>query len=146
MFFFSLQTKTSPWTLMKTRWVSTVEDLVGWEDPMGPIHCDPTPSQPSWALCFGRGPCHVMEACSSFSTWTWRSFWPRMGWGCTAMDPVPLAPRSHRRQVWQSSGSQTFFSIPSLLKRHLDLVQIDKCKTSVKMGNCIMQFGAMWKQ
>lgn len=109
MFFPSLQTKTSPWTLMKTRWVSTVEDLVGWEDPLGPIRCDPTPSQPSLALCFGRGPCHVMEACSSFSTWTWRSFWPRMGWGCTAMGLVPLAPRSHHRQVWRSGGSQFFF-------------------------------------
>lgn len=95
--FLSFQTKTSPWTLTRTLWVSILQGPAGWEELLGPTRCGPTPSQPSLARCCGRGLCRVMEACSSYSTWTWRSSWPRTGWGCTAMGLVPRAPRSHLR-------------------------------------------------
>lgn len=68
-----LQTKTSPWTLTKTPSASTLGGPPASAEAWAPARCAPTPSRLSWAPCCGRGPCRVTEACSSSSTWTWRS-------------------------------------------------------------------------
>lgn len=68
-----LQTKTSPWTLTRTPSGSTPGGRPASGEAWAPARSAPTPSRLSWAPCCGRGPCPVTEACSSSSTWTWRS-------------------------------------------------------------------------
>lgn len=51
----------------------------------------------SWGLSCGIAPCLQMGASSSFSTWTWRSFWPKTEWAACITTTAPVQPRSPHR-------------------------------------------------
>ncbi len=90
------QIKTNLWTPMRIHLV----ELEAWT--VGTAPCVPLTSLPSSAHCYGSVHCRVTADCSSYSTWTWRSSWRRMGWGAChretpAVRPLGSLPRARNR-------------------------------------------------
>lgn len=70
-----------------------------------------------WGLYCGIAPCLQTGASSSFSTWTWRSFWPKMEWAACITTTALVQPRSPHRAHSQLYPTRA----PSAYHPHLHL-------------------------
>lgn len=81
---------------MRIRWVQ----LGAWT--VGTAPSVPLTSLPFSDHCYGSARCRATAACSSYSTWTWRSSWRRTVWGACRRETPAVRPlrsllRAHNR-------------------------------------------------